>query len=290
MPDQGSPTVRRRRLAAELHRLRERSGLTGDQVAERLGWSPSKISRIENTRSGVKLPDAQRLLDLYGVHGSHRDELITLARQGGHKGWWETYSANLPARFATFIGMEAEAESIRSWEPQVIPGLLQIESYALEVIRNWQAFDLMPQSTIEDRVKVRLERQQVLYRQDPPRYSTVLDESVLLRRFGDQSIMRAQLKNLLEISQLANVVLRILRLAGNHPISTGAFTLFHFPQTYGVRISDVVCIENMESSLYVEEEREACYYERALDHLERLSLDPAESRSLIANVLRTTWR
>ena len=162
MSDHGSPTVRRRRLAAELHRLRELSGLTGDQVAARLGWSPSKISRIENIRSGIKVQDASRLLDLYGVEGSHRDDLLALAQEAERKGWWETFSADLPEELIDFIGMEAEAATAWNWEPQVVPGLLQTESYARELVGNWQSFVKSMPSAIERRVEARLARQQVL--------------------------------------------------------------------------------------------------------------------------------
>lgn len=290
MPDHGSPTVRRRQLATELHRLRERLGLTGDQVAERLGWSPSKISRIENNRSGIKLPDARKLLDLYEVSGRHRDELLTLAREAERKGWWVTYSADWPADFTSYIGMEAEAESICNWEPLVIPGLLQTEAYCREVIGNWQAFAAMPTAVIERRVDVRLARQQVLNRADPVEFAVILDESVLRRRFGENAVMRAQLEKLAEASKVPNITLRVLPLSGYHPLGTGPFALLHFSQVHGVAIPDVVCLENMANSLYLEEEMTIYYYQLAFEHMQAKSLTVDETRELILSTSHELWR
>jgi transcriptional regulator with XRE-family HTH domain len=290
VPDHGSPTVRRRQLAAEVHRLRERSGLTGDQAAERLGWSPSKISRIENMRSGIKLADARKLLDLFGVQGGQRDKLLALAHEAERKGWWVPYSADWPAEFTSYVGMEAEAESIRSWEPLVVPGLLQTEVYGREVIGNWQAFAAMPGAAIERRVDLRLARQQVLSRADPLQFSVVIDESVLRRRFGEKSAMHDQLSRLIEVSRLPNVRLTILPLSGYHPISTGAFSLLHFAQVHDISIPDVAFLENMTNSLYIEEEVELYYYQRAFEQITANSLGPAESRDLIAQVDREFWQ
>ncbi len=290
MSDHGSPTVRRRRLAAELHRLRERSGLTGDQVAERLGWSPSKVSRIENTRSGIKEPDARRLLELYQVDVSRRDELLAMAREADRKAWWEAYSADWPDGFSEFIGMEAEAEAIMSWEPQVVPGLLQTERYAREIIANWRSFTAMADSAIGRRVKVRLARQDVLEREIPVEYRVIIEESVLRRRFGANPVMSEQLGKLAEISQRANVTLQILPLASFHPISTGAFALFRFNQIHGVIAPDVVYLENMTDSLYIEDEIETYYYQRAFDHISQNSLGPDQSRELILQIRHDVWR
>ncbi len=290
MSDHGSPTVRRRRLAAELHRLRELSGLTGDQVAVRLGWSPSKISRIENIRSGIKVQDASRLLDLYGVQGGHRDDLLALAQEAERKGWWETYSADWPADFSNYIDMEAEAQSISSWEPLVVPGLLQTEAYGRAVIANWQSFTALPDSVIERRVKVRLERQQVIAGDDALRFAVILDESVLHRRFGENSVMNEQLKRLFEESQRPNITLQVLPLGGFHPVCTGAFGLLRFTQVHGVVVPDVVYLENMTNGLYIDDEVDTYYYQRAFDQMRCNSLDPVRSRELILQINHDRWR
>ena len=151
MPGSGRPTIRRLRLAVQLHRLRERTGRTGDQVADDLGWSPSKISRIENARSGISVSDTKKLLDLYHVAGAYRDELIALARAASNTGWWEAYSAILHKDLIELIGMEAEASSARNWEPQVVPGLLQTEAYARAVIGGWQEFTRITPEAVDHR-------------------------------------------------------------------------------------------------------------------------------------------
>jgi transcriptional regulator with XRE-family HTH domain len=288
VPDQGSPTVRRRRLAAELHRLRDRAGLTGDQVAERLGWSPSKISRIENTRSGLKVQDARKLLDIYGVQGAHRDELLTLAQDAERKGWWESYAGDLPEELVEFIGMEAEAASAWNWEPLIVPGLLQTESYAREVIGNWQEFFTIPPSAIERRIQARSARQHILTQEeDPLNFLAVLDESVLLRQFGDAAVMRNQLEHLISVSKLDNVTLRILRLGGYHPIGTGSFVYLKFPPAYD--LTDLVVVEQFASSYYVKEAADIFQYELAFRALVSSSLDPEESRDLISSVISQNW-
>ena len=133
MPRPGSATVRNRRLAAELRRLRESGDFTGDDVAERLGWSASKVSRLENARQAPRFADVRRLLDLYGVDGTYREQLLQLARDAVRRGWWEAFSDALPEQYASYIGLEIEAEEIWQWETQVIPGLLQTEAYAQSV-------------------------------------------------------------------------------------------------------------------------------------------------------------
>ena len=186
MPDYGSPIVSRRRLAAELRRLRELSGRTGDQVADELGWSPSKVSRYELARTGLKPADVRKLLDLYQVGSGHRDELLALATDATRKGWWEAYSDILPEEFAALIGLEAQASSSWQWNVELVPGLLQTEDYAREVNSGYQGVAAVPPVQMERRLQARLARQQVLNRDPPFELSVVLDESRLKRRIGDE--------------------------------------------------------------------------------------------------------
>jgi transcriptional regulator with XRE-family HTH domain len=182
VPQSASPTVRLRRLAAELRRLREHAGLTGDQVARRLNWSASKLSRFENAHTTPRTPELRRLLALYDVEGSHADDLLALAQEAAGKGWWEAFSSTLPPEYAALIGMEAEAESALSWEPLIVPGLLQTGDYAREVTIGYlERIDPVPPSETHRRVAARLARQQVLTRDNPLRFSAVLDQSVLYR-------------------------------------------------------------------------------------------------------------
>jgi transcriptional regulator with XRE-family HTH domain len=284
-----SPTVRRRRLAAELRRLRERAGMTGDQVADRVGWSASKLSRIENAHTVPGDAEIRQLLDLYDVEGHYADELFALAQEAAGKGWWETYSPTLPPDYASLIGLEAEAQAALSWEPLIVPGLLQTGDYAREVTNGYlERIDPVPPSETRRRVEARLARQRVLTRDNPLQLSVVLDQSVLHRRFGDRSVMRSQIKRLLDLSERDNISLRILQLDGRHPIGTGAFVLLQFGEVHDVTYQDVVYIENLTGGRYAEEEDEVFRYKRAFDRLVDLALDEQKSREILV-AARDTW-
>ena len=289
MLEPASPTVRRRRLAAELRRLRDRAGMTGDQVADRVGWSASKLSRIENAHTVPGDAEIRQLLDLYDVEGHYAEELFALAQEAASKGWWETYSLTLPPDYASLIGLEAEALSALSWEPLIVPGLLQTGDYAREVTNGYlERIDPVPPTETHRRVAARLARQQVLTRDNPLRFSAVLDQSVLYRRFGDGAIMRSQIRQLLELSERDNISLRILPLDGRHPIGTGAFVLLQFGEVHDVAHQDIVYVENLTGGRYVEEEEEVFRYRRSFDRLSDLALDEQQSREILA-AARAAW-
>jgi transcriptional regulator with XRE-family HTH domain len=291
VPEPASPTVRRRRLAAELRRLRERAGLTGDDVAKKVKWSASKVSRIETAQTSPRASDIRKLLALYGIEGRFADELLALALEAARKGWWETYSPALPPEYSALIGMEAEAKSALSWAAQIVPGLFQTGAYARAVTNGYlERIDPVPPSETRRRVEVRLARQQVLMRDNPLELCAVLDESVLYRRFGDRDrdVMKDQMEKLLELSERDNISLRILPLDGRHPIGTGAFVLLHFGDVHHVTHEDVVYIESLTGGLYVEEEDEVYRYRRSFDRLSELALDEAKSRKMLVDA-RDKW-
>jgi transcriptional regulator with XRE-family HTH domain len=284
VPEQGA-SVGGRRLAAELRRLRERAGLTGEQVSKRLGWSGSKLSRIELHRIGVKLPDLRQILALYEVDESHRGELLALARESKHKGLPQKAAASFPV--ATYAYAEAEAESVWNWEPQVVPGLLQTPEYARAVRELWHRMFPRPPAEIDRWVEVRLLRQQVLTRDPPLQLSVVMDESVLRRRFGDGAVMRHQLEHLSDTAGLPNVEIRIYPLDRDRPsLPVGAFSYMQFPQVHDVPLHDIVSIENLEGNYDLEDENETFKYRVAFEYLVTESLDPAASRALIASTAR----
>ncbi|WP_405088141.1 helix-turn-helix domain-containing protein [Microbispora sp. NBC_01389] len=285
MPEHGSPTVRRRRLGQELRRLRERAGMTGDQVATRLGWSAAKISRIETARTSPRESDVEALLVIYMVDSRQRQELLALHRDATRKGWWEDYRDSLPKEYTTFLGLEAEATSARDWEPQVVPGLFQTEAYVRAMMESGQRSTLEAPGGVRSRIEVRMARQQAVLRVDNPlAISAVVEESVLLRRFGGDEVMREQLGRLIEVSELPNVELRILLLDTAHPINTGAFSHLKLPEFH-----DVVYLEALLGGRLVEDETIVYRYEVAFDYLETKALDVDASRRLLEKTVRH-WR
>lgn len=282
MPEPASPTVRRRLLAAELRRLREHAGMTGDEVATSLGWSASKVSRIENAHTAPRVSEIKKLLALYRVDATATEELLQLAREAVGKGWWENYSQSLPREYTTLIGMEADARSVFSWAPMVVPGLLQTDDYARQVTNGYlEKIAPVPPAETRRRVEVRLARQQVLTRDNPLQLSVVLDESVLHRRFGNKAVMYSQVRQLHKLSsERANITLRILPFDGPHPIGTGAFVFLKFGEVHDTTYQDVVYLEDLASGRYVENEDETYRYQRTFDRLFDLALD--ERQTLLA--------
>lgn len=289
MPERGSPTVRRRRLAAELRRLRERAGFIGEEVAARLGWSTSKLSRIETAKSGIKPEDLELLLGLYGLDEPHRSELKALAQEPHRAGRLKAISAGLPGVHAEFLNVEAEAESVWNWEPQIVPGLLQTEGYARAVMAGWHSMFTAPPSEIERRVEARHLRQQVLQRDPPLQLSVVMDESVLYRKLGDASVMRGQLQHIIEASQRPNIKVRILPLKNDHPVATVAFTYIKFPQLYEMPLDDIVTFEHLTDTGQIDDPDDTYKYGIVFKALEESSLDPDQSRAKLTEVAAQEW-
>jgi transcriptional regulator with XRE-family HTH domain len=291
VPEHGSPSVRRRRLAAELRRLRERAGLIGEEVADQLGWSTSKLSRIETSKSGVKQADLRLLLDLYRVAEPYRSEVLALARESvaATLAVDEMAISSFPAGYAGFVSAEADAIRRWDWEPQVVPGLLQTQSYAREVMRGWYTMFRLPPTELELRVEARMARQHVLNREQPLDLSVVIDESVIRRRFGTKSIMRRQFDRLAESSDLPNVVVQVLPLDGDHPIGTGAFSFMSFAQVHDFQLPDIVWIERLNGDYSIEDPAETNKFRVTFEHLREKALDPAQSRALITSITREVW-
>jgi transcriptional regulator with XRE-family HTH domain len=292
VPERDSLKIGRRRLAAELRRLRDLSGHTGDDVAARLGWSGSKISRIELNRSEVKPRDLARLLDIYGVTGEQRAELLAVASGRRVRGWWEAYSDVVQPGYATYIELESEAQEARCWSSQLIHGLLQTEDYTRAIMESHEGWmELTSPGLIRRLIEVRMARQRLVTEKQSLALSAVLDESVLLRHQGTPAIMRAQLEHLVTLSRLPNVTVRILPLAGEHPVGTGSFALLVFPPVLGAdNAEDAVYLEQLtRNELLADDEAEVHQYRRAFDQLVRTALDPGQSRELVSRVAREAW-
>jgi transcriptional regulator with XRE-family HTH domain len=275
-----SPTVRRRRLAAELRRLREDRELTIDHVARELEMHPTTLSRIETGRRGILPRDLKPILEIYGIPGEERENLLTLARQARTRGWWQSYGDLLPSEYSTLIGLEAEAAEIRTYQHQLVPGLLQTEDYARAVIRIFRPSDTGAE--IDWRVNVRMERQSRLSNEPPLSLWVVLDEAVLRRTVSGPAVMRRQLQHLAEIAEHPGVTLQVLPFAaGEHAAMVSPFVILRFPEPLD---PDVVYLENHTSGLYVEEPPEVARYTLVYDHLAAMALSPRESIALLAQV------
>jgi transcriptional regulator with XRE-family HTH domain len=282
-----SPTVRRRRLAAELREIREHKGKSGDSVAAALRWSPSKISRYERARTGLRPREVERLLDYYQITGPRRALLLGLAEDAAQKGWWEEFAVSLSEDYKQFIGFEHEAAAMAIWHVDVVTGLLQTEAYARHIISSYSRVEPMPPGMIGRMVSVRLRRQQVLDREDL-KLSVVLDESVLKRRIGDESVMYEQLQRLVQEADRPNLTLQILPLSAQHMVFGESFVVFSF-QDASDAAQDVVITEQLRNSVTLEGERETYLHRIAFQALAEASLDPAQSRALILDTAQSYW-
>jgi transcriptional regulator with XRE-family HTH domain len=277
----GSPTVRRRRLAAELREIRESKGKSGDAVAAALHWSPSKISRYERAKTGLQPREVERLLNYYEITGARRELLLELAEDATQKGWWEEYGDKLNSDYRQFIGLEDEASSIAIWQVDVLPGLLQTPDYARHIIGSYSQIEPVTPGMIDRLVRVRIRRQQVLDRDSAVQLSVVLDESVLQRRIGRDRVMADQLRRLEQDAGRPNVEVRILPLDAEHSVFGESFVIFRFGEDGEASLQDVVSTEHLTTDFSLEGERETYLHWIAFKTLARESLDPAESRKLI---------
>ncbi len=291
MAASGSPAVRRRRSAVELRRLR--GNRTGSKVSSALGWSPSKVSRFEQDRGSLPLDEVEKLLDFYGVSGSERDRLLSLARDAQERGWWEDYADALPEGYQTFIGLEAEAASEVQWQPELIPGLLQTEDYARRLFAGFQrVVPTLTPTIIDQRLIVRMNRQQLLTRDPPLEYHVVIDESVLLRNVGGREVMYSQLLRLAEAVDLPNLKLQILPLSSDVSLGFTSFVVFHFgpgPTGKTGALGDVVSTEGVESEFYFEDEPVTHMHRLVFQALAEAALSPSQSLDLIRRTAERIW-
>ncbi len=274
----GGPTALRIALGAQLRRLREVRGITRDDAADVIRASVSKISRMELGRVGLKHRDLADLLTLYGVTDEQeRAKVLALAQEAAKPGWWHQYGDILPAWFEFYVGLEAAASLIRTYEVQFVPGLLQTPGYARAVIT--LGIPGASDEEVEQRVRMRMERQQLLTRPDGPKLWAVVDETALRRRMGGPGVMEAQLEHLIGMTKLPNVTLYILPLnMGYHAAAAGAFSILRFAAP---ELPDIVYLEQLTSALYLEKRRDVDHYAAVMDQL----CVQAEKRAEAADVL-----
>ncbi|KIH97996.1 XRE family transcriptional regulator [Streptomonospora alba] len=276
-----SPTARHRRLISELNRLREGSGLSRAEVAKRVGTTDTTIWRYETGLTRPKVSDVNTLLEVYGVTGAARDELLEVAKDARKRGWWHRYRQTLKPGFDSYIGLEAEASVVRTYQAQVVPGLLQTAEYTRAVIEE-TAVD-SESAGVDEKVAVRLSRQALLTREtDPLSVVAVLDEAVLHRRVGGASVMAEQLRYLVRLSELSHVTIRVLPFsAGAHAGLDGAFYLLEFPDQED---PDVVYLEQATSGLVPEAPEEVRRYTLMFGNLLAKALPTAESTALLSSM------
>ncbi|MFI1536713.1 helix-turn-helix domain-containing protein [Streptomyces anandii] len=276
-----NPTVRRRRLGQELRRLRELKGMTAEEVAERLLVSQSKISRLENGRRSISQRDVRDLCGVYEVE-DHRivDSLMQMAKDSRQQGWWHSFG-DIP--YSVYIGLETDAASLRVYDPQVVPGLLQTRQYAEALIAG--ALPETAPADIEKRVQVRMRRQErISAAENPLRLWTVLDEAALRRVVGNRALMREQLEHLVEQSQLPHVTVQVIPFEmGSHPGLNGQYAILEFPDAAD---SSVVYIEGVTSDLYLEKANDVQKYSVMYEHLRAQALNVDQSRQFIADIAK----
>ncbi|MFJ6569884.1 helix-turn-helix domain-containing protein [Streptomyces sp. NPDC091292] len=276
-----NPTVRRRRLGQELRRLRELKGMTAEEVADRLLVSQSKISRLENGRRSISQRDVRDLCGVYEVE-DHRivDSLMQMAKDSRQQGWWHSFG-DIP--YSVYIGLETDAASLRVYDPQVVPGLLQTRPYAEALIAG--ALPETPSTDIDKRVQVRLRRQErIAAPENPLRLWTVLDEAALRRVVGNRGLMRDQLEFLVEQSQLPHVTVQVIPFdMGAHPGLNGQYAILEFPDAAD---SSVVYIEGVTSDLYLEKANDVQRYSVMYEHLRAQALNVDQSRQFISEIAK----
>ncbi len=274
MAERPAPSVRARRLARELRRLREATELTGEAAAAQLGWSSAKVSRLT-------VSDLRKLLDLYGASDTEADRLVDLARTSRERGWWENYVGETPSEYGTYIGLEADASSTSIFTTILVPGLLQTEDYARAMLKSLL---LMPPREVERLVEVRRKRQDRIYRAEkaPLMLRTVIDESALRRQIGGPDVLRDQLKHLVNnAAELNNVELQVLPYSvGAHPAIDGTFTILSFP-----RDPEIVALEHLDSHLFIEGEKAVYRYTLVFNELITKALSPVESTAFIKDII-----
>jgi transcriptional regulator with XRE-family HTH domain len=277
MPASDSPAVGRRRLAQELRRLRSAAGLTISDVAGRLECSAGKISRIETGTVSAQATDVQAMLDLYGVAAGQRATLADLVRLSRRRAWWQDYADVVPAGSSRFFGLEDGAARIDQHAGPLVPGLLQTPAYARAVI---EAAGTVPAADIERRIALRLRRQELLTRSQPPRLHVLLDEAALHRAVGGPEVLEAQLDRLASLAGEEHVTLQVLPFgAGAYTAMGVAFTVFSFSDPADPH---VVYLEQLTGNTLLDSGEEVGRYAAAFAESAARALDPADTADLLS--------
>jgi transcriptional regulator with XRE-family HTH domain len=269
-------------VGAKLRRLRTDMGLSREEAAQAIRASEWKIHRLENGQVGFKERDLVDLLRLYGVTDPDEiDELLTMAREANTPGWWQHYGDVLPQWFRTYVDLESAAALIRTYEGQFVPGLLQTDDYMRAVVQGAH----LDESSEEAgrRVRLRMARQTLLTREQPPRLWAVVDEAAMRRPVGGREVMRGQLERLIEAAKLPNVTLQVLAFdAGAHPAMVGSFSVLRFPEE---ELPDVVYLEHLTSALYLSKQEDVDQYAHVMEGICLRSAAPDKASEIVGKIL-----
>ncbi|MEU4311752.1 helix-turn-helix transcriptional regulator [Nocardia sp. NPDC024068] len=282
IPDQAEadrgPTVLRISLGSRLRRLREACGISREDAGDHIRGSHAKISRLELGRTRFRERDLLDLLKLYGVEDqAELDVYLDLMRKANDPGWWQPFNDVLPQWFETYLGLEQAATTIRTYEAQFVPGLLQTEAYARAVIR------LANEDETERRVGMRMRRQEILSRASAPTVWAVVDENALRRPVGGYPVLRGQIEHLIAVSERPNVKIQVLPYSvGGHPAAGGSFSILRFPEP---ELADMVYMEQLTTSAYLEKKHEVEVYMTVMNKLSVIAPTPGESRDFLRRVL-----
>ncbi len=282
-PERTGPTVLRMLLGAQLRRLREATGITLERAGYEIRASHSKMSRVELGRVSFKDRDVADLLTLYGVaDGDEREALCTLARQANAQGWWHSYSDIMPQWFEFYVGLERAADRIRTYQVQFVPGLLQTEDYARAVVLLEHTGE--PDAEVMRRVKLRMERQEVLAQPGAPGLWAVVDDAALRRPIGGPEVMRGQLRHLMDIAAQPDVTLQVIPFgAGGHAAAGGPFSILRFPEP---DLPDVVYLEQLTSALYLDKREDTDHYLAVMERLCIEALPADETPAILDGILK----
>ncbi len=279
-----SPTLRRRSLSGELYRLRKANNFTAEQVDEAHDWTKGKTARMERNEWVRPDPnDIRLMLDHYGVTDTHRrEELLTWARQGRERGWWQPYRSMLSPIYTTYIGLEAGAKTLRVFELAVIPGILQTPDYARCLMQ--RSPGALPQEQIDKRIDIRMERQKILTGENPTQLRVVLDEAALRRGAGGPEVMRAQMQHLLEMAELPNVEIQVIPFsAGTHAGTKGPFTILDFADATD---RPAAYLENGAGELFLEYP-DVDQYLDTFERLVAIAVSPEHTIRMVEEISKT---
>jgi transcriptional regulator with XRE-family HTH domain len=274
----GRAVVRRRKVGASLRRLREEAGLTEQEAAAQLDCQLPRFRQIEAGMAAIRLAEVRGLLDFYDVAGEQRDEILGEARRARDRCWWYKYADLIDESFETQLILEDDAPVLRTYQPNLVPGLLQTERYACELIETQSD---LPLETVRRLASLRVLRQQVLSRDDAPRFDVVLDEAVLRRPVGGPVVMRGQYGYLAEIAARPCVTIQVLPFeAGPHDALGAGFHIFEFKDGWPA----VVELELLDRVAYVVEAGEVGRYTEIFEEVRTQALDAEESRALLTDL------